>query len=140
MIRDQDLEFFRPVSRRYGITIFLAVWSLYEWFAIGSPFWGILTGALRCIATSDSFRTSLNYRRRIKEKSRSIVRKAYYATYQKKREPRLPFIIPSDMKSRNSALRYTGREAGYGVFAGAKNAHRSYCAAAFFLSASIIHS
>ena len=46
MIRDQDLEFFRPVSRRYGITIFLAVWSLYEWFAIGSPFWGILTSAL----------------------------------------------------------------------------------------------
>ena len=46
MIRDQDLEFLRPVSRRYGITIFLAAWSLYEWFAIGSPFWGILTGAL----------------------------------------------------------------------------------------------
>jgi len=46
MIRDKDLEFFRPVSRRYGITIFLAIWSIFEWLVAGSPFWGILSGAL----------------------------------------------------------------------------------------------
>ena len=50
MIRDQDLEFFRTAGRRYGVTLFLLCWSAYEWFVVGSPFWGILSGAMGAYA------------------------------------------------------------------------------------------
>lgn len=45
MIRDEDLDFFRPLPRRIGVTLFLTLWSLYEWLAVNSAFWGTLTGA-----------------------------------------------------------------------------------------------
>jgi len=46
MIRDQDLEFFRPVWRRYAVTGVCLSWTLFEWLVVGSPFWGILTAAM----------------------------------------------------------------------------------------------
>ncbi|MFT4674701.1 MAG: hypothetical protein ACI9LY_004061 [Arenicella sp.] len=46
MIRDQDLEFFRPVWRRYAVTTVCLLWALFEWLIAGSPFWGMLTGAM----------------------------------------------------------------------------------------------
>lgn len=57
MIRDQDLEFFRPASRRYGITLFLVAWTGYEWFVVGSPFWGTLTAALALYCYNRLIRT-----------------------------------------------------------------------------------
>jgi hypothetical protein len=45
MIRDQDLEFFRPIWRRYTVTTICLAWTLFEWLVVGSPFWGILTAA-----------------------------------------------------------------------------------------------
>lgn len=46
MIRDHELEWFRPPVRRYGLTIFLFLWTGWEWFGVGSTFWGVLTGAM----------------------------------------------------------------------------------------------
>lgn len=45
MIRDQDLEFFRPLWLRVAVTAFCTLWALFEWFIAGSPFWGTLAGA-----------------------------------------------------------------------------------------------
>jgi len=58
MIRDHELEWFRPVSRRYGVTIFLFVWTCWEWFGVGSPFWGTLAGAMGIYAY---YRLILNF-------------------------------------------------------------------------------
>lgn len=41
--------FFRPLWRRVAVTGVCLIWALFE-FAGGSPFWGMLTGALGAYA------------------------------------------------------------------------------------------
>jgi hypothetical protein len=46
MIRDQDLEFFKPKIRRYLTVGISGGWAILEWFVFGSTFWGILASAM----------------------------------------------------------------------------------------------
>jgi hypothetical protein len=44
-LKANDLNWFRPVWRRYAVTGFIAAWCVYEWFFTKDPFWGVLVGA-----------------------------------------------------------------------------------------------
>lgn len=45
MIRDKDLDFFRPYWRRIAVTLVCACWAATEFMIFGSPFWGIIAAA-----------------------------------------------------------------------------------------------
>lgn len=45
LLKPNDVNWFRPIWRRYAVTAFLAVWCAWEWIWNREPFWGVLVGA-----------------------------------------------------------------------------------------------
>jgi hypothetical protein len=44
-LKTSDVNWFRPLWRRVGVTAFLAIWCAWEWLWNKEPFWGVLVGA-----------------------------------------------------------------------------------------------
>lgn len=40
-MKERDRIFFQPMWRRVAVTVFCALWAIFEWLT-GSSFWGII--------------------------------------------------------------------------------------------------